>query len=147
MEKAQIAEMLTPYALSAESAKSATNRISSALEKTGTPAQLLSSVTQSMGALAERTDENSSDYGAIRALVSAFAFATAIAKKGSEKPKKKRENWHEADSPEGQAILAGLTAPAKPKKSEKAPEKSAGISSSNLEEIVRLMVEKLSAGR
>lgn len=141
MEKQQIAELLTPYALSAEVAKSATNRIASALEKTGTPAQLLSSVTQSLGALAERTDENSSDYGAVRALVSAFAFSTAIAKRGTEKAKKPRENWHDTDSAEGVAILSGKPAPAKPKKK---AETSAGKSTAlELDEIAQLLAKAL----
>jgi len=117
MEKAQILEALAPFSLSAESAKSATNRISSALEKEGTPAQLLSSVTQSLNALAGKVDEDSSDYGALMALVSVFTFSTAIAKAGTEKAKKPREKWYPADSAEGKAILSGEK-PAKPKKSQ-----------------------------
>ena len=99
MEKNQIAELLAPFTLTAQTAKSATNRIASALEKTGTPAQLLSSVALSMKGLRGKVDEDSTDYGSVYALESAFAFATAIAKKGTEKAKgATREVW--ADSQE-----------------------------------------------
>lgn len=114
MEKNQISEMLAPFALSAVTAKSAANRISSALEKDGTPAQLLSSVSLSMRGLRNKVDEESSDYGSVFALESAFAFASAIAKKGTEKAKgKTREVW--ADSQEEAIALKNAQASAKPK--------------------------------
>ena len=137
MEKNQISEMLAPFALSAESAKSATNRISSALEKNGTPAQLLASVSQSLNALSERADENSSDYGALKALVSAFTFSTAIAKKGADKPKKTREVW--ADSQAEAIALKNAQTPAKPKKAE-AKAKSDAL---DLDAVARLLAEAL----
>lgn len=120
MEKNQISEMLTPFALSAVTAKSAANRIASALEKDGTPAQLLSSVSLSMRGLRNKVDEGSSDYGSVYALESAFAFASAIAKKGTDKgTKRTREVW--ADSQEEAIALKNAQAsvkPAKPKKPE-----------------------------
>lgn len=123
MNKEQITELLAPFALTATTAKSAANRIESALSKTGTPAQLLSSVSLSMRGLKDKTDENSSDYGAVQALESAFAFASAISKKGTEKAKgKTREVW--ADSQEEAIALKKAqeavkpVKPAKPKKAD-----------------------------
>lgn len=120
MDKNQITELLAPFALSAVTAKSAANRISSALEKDGTPAQLLSSVSLSMRGLRNKVDEDSSDYGSVFALESAFAFASAIAKKGTDKATKRtREVW--ADSQEEAIALKNAQAsvkPAKPKKLE-----------------------------
>jgi hypothetical protein len=114
MDKNQISEMLAPFALSATTAKSAANRIASALEKNGTPAQLLSSVSLSMRGLRGKVDENSSDYGSVYALESAFAFASAISKKGTEKAKgKTREVW--ADSQEEAQAIKAAQASAKPK--------------------------------
>ena len=140
MEKNQISEMLAPFALSAESAKSATNRIASALEKNGTPAQLLASVGQSLNALSERADEDSSDYGALKALVSAFAFSTAIAKKGTDKPKKTREVW--ADSQEEAQAIKNAQTPAKPKKA-KAETKPQTL---DLDSVAKLLSEILARG-
>ena len=111
----QITELLAPFALTATTAKSAANRIESALSKTGTPAQLLSSDSLSMRGLKDKTDENSSDYGAVQALESAFAFASAISKKGTEKAKgKTREVW--ADSQEEAIALKKAQEAVKPVK-------------------------------
>jgi hypothetical protein len=125
MEKNQISEMLAPFALSAVTAKSAANRIASALEKEGSPAQLLSSVSLSMKGLRGKVDAESSDYGSVYALESAFAFASAIAKKGTDKATKRtREVW--ADSQEEAIALKNAQAsvkPAKPKKLHNAPAK------------------------
>jgi hypothetical protein len=143
MEKNQISELLAPFALSAQTAKSATNRISSALEKNGTPAQLLSSVALSMRGLRGKVDEESTDYGSVFALESAFAFATAIAKKGTEKPKgATREVW--ADSQEEAQAIKNAQASAKPSKPKKveAPKPTA----LNLDEVARVLAE-IMAGR
>jgi hypothetical protein len=119
MDKNQISEMLTPFALSAVTAKSAANRISSALEKDGTPAQLLSSVSLSMRGLRNKVDADSSDYGSVYALESAFAFASAIAKKGTDKATKRtREVW--ADTQEEAIALKNAQASVKPAKPKKA---------------------------
>ena len=130
MEKSQIAEMLAPFALSAQTAKSATNRVESALSKQGTPAQLLSGIALSMRGLRDKVDENSSDYGSVLALETAFTFATAIAKKGSEKATKTREVWADTQE-EAQAIKAAQkavkpTKPAKPAKKTKSLNETVG---------------------
>lgn len=142
MDKNQITEMLAPFALSATTAKSAANRIESALTKTGTPAQLLSSVSLSMRGLKEKTNEDSSDYGAVYALESAFAFASAISKKGTEKAKgATREVW--ADSQEEAIALKKAqeaTKPAKPKKAQ------APAQALDLDSVAKLLGELL-AGR
>jgi hypothetical protein len=143
MEKNQIAELLAPFTLTAQTAKSATNRIASALEKTGTPAQLLSSVALSMKGLRGKVDEDSTDYGSVYALESAFAFATAIAKKGTEKAKgATREVWADSQE-EAQAIKNAQASvkPAKPKKAE-APKATA----LDLDSVAKLLGELL-AGR
>jgi hypothetical protein len=142
MEKTEIAELLRPFALSAQTAKAATNRISSALEKTGSPAQLLSSVALSMGGLRGKVDEESTDFGGVYALESAFLFATAISKKGSEKPKKTREIW--ADTQEEAQAIAEAKASAKPSKPKKveAPTRKA----LDLDEVARVLAE-IMAGR
>jgi hypothetical protein len=142
MEKNQIAEMLAPFALSAVTAKSAANRISSALEKEGSPAQLLSSVSLSMRGLRGKVDEDSSDYGSVFALESAFAFASAIAKKGTEKAKgKTREVW--ADSQEEAIALKNAQASVKPAKPKR--EKVAEIKGSTLEEIAEQLAQLLAS--
>jgi hypothetical protein len=142
MEKNQIAEMLAPFALSAVTAKSAANRISSALEKEGSPAQLLSSVSLSMRGLRGKVDEDSSDYGSVFALESAFAFASAIAKKGTEKAKgKTREVW--ADSQEEAIALKNAQASVKPAKPKR--EKVAEIKGSTLEEIAQQLAQLLAS--
>ena len=120
MNKEQITELLAPFALTATTAKSAANRIESALSKTGTPAQLLSSVSLSMRGLKDKTAEDSSDYGAVQALESAFAFASAISKKGTEKAKgKTREVWADSQE-EAIALKKAQTASVKPAKPKKA---------------------------
>jgi len=120
MEKNQISEMLKAYAFSATAHKSATNRVASALEKSGTPAQLLAGIRDSLKAFSAQVDENSGDYGSAQALHAAFTFAAAIAKNGTEKAKgKTREVW--ADSQEEAIALKNAQAsvkPAKPKKPE-----------------------------
>lgn len=113
MEKNQISEMLKAYAFSATAHKSATNRVASALEKSGTPAQLLAGIRDSLKAFSAQVDENSGDYGSAQALHAAFTFAAAIAKNGSEKPKKTREVW--ADSQEEAQAIKNAQASAKPK--------------------------------
>ena len=143
MEKSQIAEMLAPFALSAQTAKSATNRVESALSKQGTPAQLLSGIALSMRGLRDKVDENSSDYGSVLALETAFTFATAIAKKGSEKATKTREVWADSQE-EAQAIKAAQT-PSKPKKAQKVAEPQAQTSFT-LEE-VQALFNRILAGR
>lgn len=145
MEKNQISEMLAPFALSAVTAKSAANRIASALEKSGTPAQLLSSVSLSMRGLRAKVDEESSDYGSVYALESAFAFASAIASKGKAKEKRTREFWAETQE-EAQALKAQAEASAKPTPAKPKREKIAEVTGSSIEEIAKQLAQIL-AGR
>ena len=142
MDKNQISELLAPFALSAVTAKSAANRISSALEKDGTPAQLLSSVSLSMRGLRNKVDEDSSDYGSVFALESAFAFASAIAKKGTDKATKRtREVW--ADSQEEAIAIKNAQASVKPAKPKR--EKIASVSGASIEEIAEQLAQFLAS--
>jgi hypothetical protein len=143
MEKNQISEMLKAYAFSATAHKSATNRVASALEKSGTPAQLLAGIRDSLKAFSAQVDENSGDYGSAQALHAAFTFAAAIAKNGTEKAKgKTREVW--ADSQEEAIALKNAQASVKPAKPKR--EKVAEIKGSTLEEIAQQLAQLL-AGR
>lgn len=147
MNKVEITELLAPFALTATTAKSAANRIESALSKTGTPAQLLSSVSLSMRGLKSKVAEDSSDYGAVQALESAFAFASAISSKGHAKEKRgTREVWADSQE-EAQAIKKAQEAvkPAKPKKAE-AQAVSAPAQALDLDSVAKLLTELL-AGR
>lgn len=99
--------------------KSLNNRVNSALEKDGTPAQLLRGASQSVTALIGKvTDET--EKALLAVFAEAFNIGAEIAKRGNEPtakaPKTPRENWHDADSPEGQAIIAKKTAPKPAKK-------------------------------
>ena len=110
-------ENLNEY-VSASTLKSLNNRVNSALEKDGTPAQLLRGASQSITALiAKTTDET--EQMILGIFAEAFNVGAEIAKRGTEpaaKPAKTpRENWHDADSAEGKAILA-KTAPKPTKK-------------------------------
>lgn len=95
--------------LSASTLKSLSNRVASALEKDGTPAQLLRGASQSITALIGKTADES-EQALLAIFAEAFNVGADIAKRGTEAkataPKQPRENWHEADSAEAQAILA-----------------------------------------
>lgn len=143
MNKEQITELLAPFALTATTAKSAANRIESALSKTGTPSQLLSSVSLSMRGLKSKVAEDSSDYGAVQALESAFAFASAISSKGHAKEKRgTREVWADSQE-EAQAIKQAQEASVKPAKPKKAEAKTAPAQALDLDSVAKLLTELL----
>lgn len=146
MEKNQISEMLKAYAFSATAHKSATNRVASALEKSGTPAQLLAGIRDSLKAFSAQVDENSGDYGSAQALHAAFTFAAAIAKNGTEKAKgKTREVW--ADSQEEAIALKNAQAsvkPAKPKKTDALVAQAQSAEGVTLAELLAYFAEKSS---
>lgn len=117
MNTALIAEYV-----SATTLKSLNNRVSAALEKDGTPAQLLRGASQSLKALQAKTsDETEQMFIGIYADV--FEIGAELAKRGKEAepkaqaPKQPRENWVDEDSEEGQEIIAK----AKAKREAKAP--------------------------
>ena len=106
--------------LSAGTLKSLTNRVESALEKDGTPAQLLRGASQSVTALIGKTTDETEKM-LLSIFAEAFNTGAEIAKRGHEAkattPKAPRENWHDADSAEAKEILAKKTAPKPAKKS------------------------------
>ena len=96
MNKQKISEMLAVFPMTESARKSVANRIESALSKNGTPAQLLSSASQSLRKRAEETPDTP-DYGAIIGIATALDFAREIINAGKEAKKSaKREYWAES---------------------------------------------------
>ena len=148
MNKEQILNLLLVFRLSANAQKSVANRIESALSKNLTPAQMLSSASQSLRKRAEELDKQDPDYGAIEALASALDFAREMVNAGKEATKsKKREYWAESQE-EAQALKAkaesAKTAP-KPKKVK--AEAPATASDLDLETARALLQALLASGR
>lgn len=147
MNKQQITEMLNAFPMTDSARKSVANRIESALSKNGTPAQLLSSASQSLKKRAEETPDTP-DYGAILGIAYALDFAREIINAGKEATKgKKREYWAETQE-EAQALKAkaesAKTAP-KPKKVK--AEAPATASDLDLETARALLQALLASGR
>lgn len=146
MNKQQISEMLAVFPMTASAQKSVANRIESALSKNGTPAQLLSSASQSLRKRAEETPDTP-DYGAIIGIATALDFAREIVNAGKEAKKSaKREYWAESQE-EAQALKAkaeaSKTAP-KPSRKAKAESLVAKAQSANgitLEELLAYFAE------
>lgn len=147
MNKQQISEMLAVFPMTESARKSVANRIESALSKNGTPAQLLSSASQSLRKRAEETPDTP-DYGAIIGIATALDFAREIVNAGKEAKKSaKREYWAESQE-EAQALKAKAEAsktPAKPKRS-KAEESS--VTAKDLDtETLRALLEAMLSPR
>ena len=113
---AQITELVDQLPISADVAKSIANRLDSALTKTGSAQSRLKMASQSMNALASKydadTDENG--YADLFARIFAIASLVGVDNKKPATEKATRENWHDADSVEAQAILK--TSKTKPRK-------------------------------
>lgn len=149
MNKNQITELLAVFPLTESARKSVANRIESALSKNGTPAQLLSSASQSLKKRAEESAETP-DYGAILGIAYALDFAREIINAGKEAEKgKKREYWAESQE-EAQALKAKAeatkTAP-KPKKSNPKAEAPASAGDLDLDTARALLQALLASGR
>jgi hypothetical protein len=107
---AQITELVDQLPINADVAKSIANRLDSALTKTGSAQSRLKMASQSMNALASKYDADTDENGYADLFARIFAIASLVGvdnKKDSAKPSTKstRENWHDADSVEAQAIL------------------------------------------
>ena len=115
MNKNEIASAVEMFGFSSAVAKSLTNRLESALAKEGSAHSRLKQASASLLALSDKTsdEQESAIMCAIGSLVGVIA-EIARDNKTEKAPKAKRENWHDADSAEGKAIIA-RTAP-KPKK-------------------------------
>lgn len=114
---ALIKELADQLPISSDVQKSIVNRLESALTKTGSAQSRLRMASQSMNALANKYEADTDENGYADLFARIFAISAEIAT-DNKKPateKNKRENWHDADSKEGQAILA-TKSPKKPRK-------------------------------
>lgn len=122
MNKQQIQEVVDMFELTTEASKSCVNRMDSALTKTGSASSRLSMASASLGALRDKYDSETADHASLNALSAILKFASVLGvdnKKTTEATQKsKRENWHDADSAEAQAIIAKKS-PRKPKQSKR----------------------------
>lgn len=148
MNKQQISEMLAVFPMTESARKSVANRIESALSKNGTPAQLLSSASQSLRKRAEETPDTP-DYGAIIGIATALDFAREIVNAGKEAKKSaKREYWAESQE-EAQALKAKAEASkTAPKPSRKAKAEESSVTAKDLDtETLRALLEAMLSPR
>jgi hypothetical protein len=114
---AQIKELIEQIPVNSDVAKSIANRLESALTKKGSAQSRLRMASQSLNALASKyeadTDENG--YADLFARIFEIGAQIGVDNKTEATPKTTREQWHDADSAEGQAIIASKS-PRKPRK-------------------------------
>ena len=116
MNKAEISNMLEAWNSTSEAKKSVANRLESALTKTGSASSRLNMASASIAKLAETLDEETTEQAEAQTMSAFLKFCSLVAV-DNKKPatqKNKREQWHDADTPEAQAILSGK----KPRKSD-----------------------------
>ena len=115
---AQIKELIEQIPVNSDVAKSIANRLESALTKKGSASSRLRMASQSLNALASKyeadTDENG--YADLFARIFEIGAQIGVDNKTEATPKNTREQWHDADSAEGQAIIASKTSKTKPRK-------------------------------
>jgi len=115
---AQIKELIEQIPVNSDVAKSIANRLESALTKKGSAQSRLRMASQSLNALASKyeadTDENG--YADLFARIFEIGAQIGVDNKTEATPKTTREQWHDVDSAEGQAIIASV----KPKPRKKA---------------------------
>jgi len=109
---AQIKELTAQLPISADVQKSIANRLESALTKKGSASSRLRMASQSLNALAEKYEADTDENGYADLFARIFEIGALIgvdnkAEATQKTSKKTRENWHDADSAEGQAIIAG----------------------------------------
>ena len=127
----QINELVEQIPVSADVAKSIKNRLESALTKKGSAQSRLRMASQSLNALAEKYEADTDENGYADLFARIFEIGALIGvdnkTEATQKTSKKttRENWHDADSAEGQAIIAG----SKPK-----PRKTKSVESAQMTE-------------
>jgi hypothetical protein len=104
---AQIKELTEQFPIASDVQKSIANRLESALTKNGSAQSRLRMASQSLNALANKYEADTDEYGYADIIARVFAIGAEIAV-DNKKPateKTTRENWHDADSAEAQAIL------------------------------------------
>jgi hypothetical protein len=108
MNKQEISNMLDAWNFTSEAKKSVANRLESALSKTGSASSRLNMASASLAKLAESLDEDSTEQNEAHTMSAFLKFCSLVAidNKKPATQKTKREQWHDADTPEAQAILA-----------------------------------------
>ena len=114
---AQIKELTEQLPIAKDVQKSIANRLESALTKKGSASSRLRMASQSLNALANSTSDDESGYADLFARIFEIGALIGVDNKAEATQKTKRENWHDADSAEAQAILA-TKSPRKPRKTE-----------------------------
>jgi hypothetical protein len=115
---AQIKELTEQLPIASEVQKSIANRLDSALTKNGSAQSRLRMASQSLNALAKKYEDDSDEAGYADLFARIFEIGALIGV-DNKKPateKTTRENWHDADSAEGQSIIASKTSKPKPRK-------------------------------
>jgi len=114
---AQIKELTEQLPIAKDVQKSIANRLESALTKKGSASSRLRMASQSLNALAKSTSDDESGYADLFARIFEIGAQIGVDNKTEATPKTTREQWHDADTPEAQAILASKS-PRKPRKTE-----------------------------
>jgi len=118
---AQIKELVDQLPVASDVQKSIANRLDSALTKNGSAQSRLRMASQSLNALANKYEADTDENGYADLFARIFEIGALIAvdnkKENTQAPavKTPREKWHDADTPEAQAILASKS-PRKPRK-------------------------------
>ena len=112
---AQIKELTEQLPIAKDIQKSIANRLESALTKKGSASSRLRMASQSLNALANSTSDDESGYADLFARIFEIGAQIGVDNKKQTEPKTTREQWHDADSAEGQAIIASKS-PRKPRK-------------------------------
>ena len=121
--KAEIKELTEQFPIASDVQKSIANRLESALTKNGSAQSRLRMASQSLNALANKYEADTDEFGYADIIARVFAIGAEIAV-DNKKPateKTTREQWHDADSAEAQAILA-TKSPKKPRKTKSVDE-------------------------
>lgn len=142
---AQINELVEQIPVSADVAKSIKNRLESALTKKGSASSRLRMASQSLSALADKyeADTEENGYADLFARIFEIGALIGVDNKAEATQKTKRENWHDADSAEGQAIIAGKKP--KPRKTKSVVEDMK--SNSDLVAVIAQILEANRVGR
>jgi hypothetical protein len=102
---AQIKELTEQLPINSDVQKSIANRLESALTKSGSASSRLRMASQSMNALSKKLSDDESGYADLFARIFEISALIGVDNKKATEPKATRENWHDADSAEAQAIL------------------------------------------
>ena len=143
----QINELVEQIPVSADVAKSIKNRLESALTKKGSAQSRLRMASQSLNALAEKYEAGTDENGYADLFARIFEIGALIGvdnkTEATQKTSKKtREQWHDADSAEAQAILAGSKP--KPRKTKRVADATSLVEAN---QILREMLENMLAGK